>query len=355
MEASATPEVADEPAGPKLLNIGIVGTGFIAGILAATIQTARRARLTAVSSRTLGRAQAFVADYPGVEAVEGVDALVVRDDVDAVYVATPTAAKEAVAQAALEAGKHVLIEKPLPSLEVVERLAALARAKGLVLMDATHFVHHPRTRVMRERTAELIGEPRSLYTMFYFPFSDRANIRFDPAHEPMGAVGDMAWYAMRAVVEYLAPERLEDIKVVAERDPDSGAVIRATAVLKFDGARTSTFDVGYTAGAAVMDLVLAGMTGVLSQDDFVLDWRSGFGFDNPDIPTGVTHRTGMATRKDLAFIETPSLAPQHALMVDAFADLALSSDPSRRENWTAATARTQSLLDAVWRNIQTSI
>lgn len=37
--------------------------------------------------------------------------------------------------------------------------------------------------------------------MFYFPFSDRENIRFDPTDEPMGAVGDMAWYSMRAVVE----------------------------------------------------------------------------------------------------------------------------------------------------------
>ena len=49
--------------------------------------------------------------------------------------------------------------------------------------------------------AELIGFPRSLHTMFYFPFSDRENIRFDPTDEPMGAVGDMAWYSMRAVVE----------------------------------------------------------------------------------------------------------------------------------------------------------
>ncbi|SDN03114.1 Gfo/Idh/MocA family protein [Ensifer sp. YR511] len=338
----------------KKLNLGIVGTGFIAGILAPAIQSSKNARLTAVSSRTLAKAETFVVDYPGVVAVEGAERLLARPDIDAVYVATPTAAKEGIAKSVLESGKHVLIEKPLQSIEVAERLSALAREKGLVLMDATHFVHHPRTAVMRERCAELIGTPRSLHTMFYFPFSDRDNIRFDPDHEPMGAVGDMAWYSMRAVVEYLAPERLEDIKVFTERDSESGAVIRATGVLKFDDTKTATFDIGYTAGAAVMDLTLAGTSGILTQDDFVLDWQSGFGFDNPDIATGITHRSGMATRKEFVFIETPTPISQHTLMVETFADLALNPDAGNREKWLEASAKTQGFLDAVWLSAQLS-
>lgn len=334
------------------VNIGIIGTGFIATILAPAIQSSGNARLAAVSSRTLARAEDFVASYPGVDAVEGAERLIERADVDAVYVATPTAVKEEIASMALGAGKHVLVEKPLHSRESFERLSALAREKGLVLMDATHFVHHPRTHAMHERLAELIGPTRSLHTMFYFPFSDRSNIRFDPVDEPMGAVGDMAWYSMRAVVEYLAPNALEDIKVFAERDPQSGAIIRATGALKFDGDRTSTFDVGYTAGAAVMDLTVAGTSGILSQDDFVLDWQSGFGFDNPDIPTGMIHRSGMATRKEFVFIETPGRKPQHTQMVENFADLIVRQDTTHREEWLRATAMTQGLLDAIWHDIQ---
>ncbi len=334
------------------VNIGIIGTGFIAKILAPEIQSSSKARLAAVSSRTLAKAEDFVASYPGAVAVEGADRLIARDDVDAVYIATPTSAKEDVASRALAAGKHVLIEKPLHSSESFKRLSALALKKGLVLMDATHFVHHPRTSAMRQHLAALIGAPRSLHTMFYFPFSDRENIRFDPSDEPMGAVGDMAWYSMRAVVEYLAPDSFEDIKVFAERDPQSGAVIRATGVLKFDAGKTATFDVGYTAGAAVMDLTVAGTSGILTQDDFVLDWKSGFGFDNPDIPTGFIHRSGMATRKDFAFIETPGEKSQHGLMVDSFADLIRNDDDAARETWLSATAKTQGFLDAIWRQIQ---
>jgi predicted dehydrogenase len=334
------------------VNIGIIGTGFIATILAPEIQSSKNARLAAVSSRTRAKAQAFVANYPGAVAVEGADQLIARDDVEAVYVATPTSAKEEVASRALAAGKHVLIEKPLHSAESFKRLSALAREKGLVLMDATHFVHHPRTSAMRARLADLIGSPRSLHTMFYFPFSDRENIRFDPTDEPMGAVGDMAWYSMRAVVEYLAPDVLKDIKVFAERDQQSNAVIRGTGVLKFDAGKTATFDVGYTAGAAVMDLTVAGTSGILTQDDFVLDWKSGFGFDNPDIPTGFVHRSGMATREDFAFIETPSERSQHGLMIENFADLSRNGNAAEREKWLETTAKTQGILDAIWRGIQ---
>ncbi|WP_237232161.1 Gfo/Idh/MocA family protein [Sinorhizobium meliloti] len=112
------------------VKIGIVGTGFIATILAPQIQSSKKARLDAVSSRTLAKAESFVANYPGAIAVEGADHLIARDDVDAVYIATPTSAKEGVASRALTAGKHVLIEKPLHSAASFKRLSALARQKA---------------------------------------------------------------------------------------------------------------------------------------------------------------------------------------------------------------------------------
>ncbi len=86
------------------VNIGIIGTGFIAKILAPEVQPSSKARLAAVSSRTLAKAEDFVASYPGAVAVEGADRLIARDDVDAVYISTPTSAKEDVASRALAAG-----------------------------------------------------------------------------------------------------------------------------------------------------------------------------------------------------------------------------------------------------------
>ena len=128
-------------------------------------------------------------------------------------------------------------------------------------------------RPSERRLPEKIGSPRSLHTAFYFPFSDRNNIRFDPKQEPMTALGDMAWYSMRAVVEYLRPDgRITKVVTAPERDPKTSAIVRASGLIAFDGGEVSTFDVGYTAGTIIMDLQLLGTTGVIGMDDFVLDW-----------------------------------------------------------------------------------
>ena len=221
-------------------------------------------------------------------AVQGIDSLLARADVDAVYIATPTIAKEEIALAAIAAGKHVLVDKPLLNHASVLRMIKAAAAKGVVFMDATHFVHHPRTAAIRAATAEQIGSPRSLHTAFYFPFSDRNNIRFDPKQEPMTALGDMAWYSMRAVVEYLRPRRADRARLRRRPSaiPTTSAIVRASGMISFASGEVSTFDVGYTAGTMIMELQLLGTKGVIGMDDFVLDWHNSFAFQNPDIKTG---------------------------------------------------------------------
>ncbi len=332
------------------LGFGIVGTGFIAGVIADALARSAGARLAAVSSRHIENARRFVEKRPGAAAVQGLEGLLARGDVGAVYVATPTAAKEEIALAAIAAGKHVLVDKPFASRESVRRMTDAAAARGLVFMDATHFVHHPRTAAIRAAIPEKIGSPRSLHTAFYYPNTDRANIRYDPAQEPMTALGDMGWYSMKAVVEYLRPTgQIAKAVTVPERDPGTGAIVRASGLVGFDSGEVSTFDVGYTAGTILMDLQLLGTTGVIGMDDFVLDWGGSFAFGQPDVPAGYTHRTGMATRKDAAFVPTPGRIGQEVAMLDNFALLAASGDAALRAGYAASTLKTQEYLDALWR------
>ena len=331
------------------IGFGIVGTGFIAGVVADAISRSANARLAAVSSRRIENARKFTAERLGAAPVQGIDGLLARADVDAVYIATPTVAKEEIALAAIAAGKHVLVDKPFLDHASALRMTLAAAAKGVVFMDATHFVHHPRTAAIRAACAERIGSPRSLHTTFYFPFADRDNICFDPTQEPMSALGDMAWYSMRAVVEYLRPEgRITKVVVAPERDPGTGAIVRASGLIAFDGGQVSTFDVGYTAGTILMDLQLLGTKGAIGMDDFVLDWEGSFAFRNPEIKAGYTHRTGMATRKDATFVPTPSNTAQEVAMIEDFAALAASGDAARRSAYADASLKTQEYLDALW-------
>jgi predicted dehydrogenase len=331
------------------VGFGIVGTGMIAGVVADAIAKSANARLAAVSSRRIENARSFTAERQGAVAVQGIDSLLARADVDAVYIATPTVAKEAIALKAIAAGKHILIDKPLIDHDSAVRMTQAAAAKGVAFMDATHFVHHPRTAVIRSISAEKIGSPRSLHTTFYFPIADRGNIRFDPTQEPMTALGDMAWYSMRAVVEYLRPEgQITKVVTASERDPKTNAIVRASGLIAFDGGQFSTFDVGYTAGTIIMDLQLLGTTGVIGMDDFVLDWESSFAFKNPELKAGYFHRTGMSTRKDTTFCPTPSKTPQEVAMIENFAELAVSGTAARRSDHAEASLKTQEYVDALW-------
>src|SRR5437773_1909761 len=164
------------------LGFGIVGTGMIAGVLAEALSKAKNARLIAVSSRRLENAASFVAKYPGAIPVQGTEALLNREDVEAIYIATPTVAKEAIALAAIAAGKHVLVEKPFIDRASVSRMTNAAAVKGVVFMDATHFVHHPRTAAIQGATAEKIGSPRSLHTSCNL--ANAVNANGVPSHSP---------------------------------------------------------------------------------------------------------------------------------------------------------------------------
>jgi predicted dehydrogenase len=331
----------------------IVGPGFIAGVLAAAIARAEGAVLTAVASRKLENAERFVAanqaGHGAIAAVEGWRALLTRDDVDALYLATPTVAKEEIALAAVEAGKHILVDKPFWDEASCRRMIEAAHAKGLVFMDGTHFVHSPRNAAIRAAIPERIGTPRSLHTQFYFPFDGRDNIRFDPSQEPTGALGDLAWYSIRETVELLQPSGAPTtVTAVVERDPGTTAVVRIAALLAWPDGKVSSFDAGFTSGVIIMDSLLNGTKGRITQDDFVLDWNDSVAFKNPAIPVGYFHRTGMGSRAETALVETPMAKAQEALMVERFAALARDpADPARR-SFADASIATQALIDRVW-------
>ena len=316
---------------------GIVGTGVIANAMADMIRTAEASAIAAVASRRMESAQQF-ADAHGVPGAFGDWREMIRSaSVDAVYVATPTGLREEICIAAAKAGKHVLGEKPFASLASVERITAACRDQDVAFMDATHFVHHPRTLYIRQHSGELFGTLRSVASAFQFGFADHDNIRFDRELEPMGAIGDAGWYNMRAAVEYLPPgSKLESASAHLQRDPATGAASSGAGVLLFNEGMTSSWHCGFDSGAAVMDLRISGTEGVVNIDDFLIQKPDG----SADY---LYRRDGNDTAET---INIPSLKPCAALMFEDLA--AAAADPSLREQWMTATERTQALLDAAW-------
>lgn len=160
LPAPRTPNPMDAPP----LRWGILGTGWIAHRFCAALHVGTRQDLVAVGSRSIDSGRAFAARH-GIRRAHGSYADLVADPgVEVVYVATPHNHHHDDAALALEAGKHVLVEKPMGiSAAEVRSLAALAQARGRFLMEAMWTVFLPKFDVLRQLIEqERLGPVRAL-------------------------------------------------------------------------------------------------------------------------------------------------------------------------------------------------
>lgn len=154
---------------------GIVGAGKIAHSFSKDLALVSGGRLAAVASRSLEKAQEFAAEYDAPHAFGSYDALFESETVDVVYIATPHTHHAEVAIRAMEAGKHVLCEKPMGVNRLeVERMIAAAKKKKVFLMEALWSRFNPTIKAVKELVdSGEIGEVGYLYSDFAFYALDR--------------------------------------------------------------------------------------------------------------------------------------------------------------------------------------
>src|SRR5919112_2445733 len=158
------PELYRPGTGEPSLRWGMVGAGWIAGEFAKAVRTHTAQRIVAVASRSPERASSFAATH-GIElALGSTEQLVTHPGVDVVYVATPQSEHLATGRAAIAAGKHVLIEKPITVTSAEARtLAEEARAAGVLVMEAMWTRYLPQTSVIRQLLADgVLGDVRAV-------------------------------------------------------------------------------------------------------------------------------------------------------------------------------------------------
>lgn len=160
------------PAGADPLRWGLVGTGGVAGFFAADLKAAENALPVAVASRDAGRAAAF-ADMLGIPAHYGdAEHMFADDTVELVYIATPPATHHALARAALKAGKHVVVEKPIATNAAqAADLVDGAKHAGLFLMEAMWMKFSPVVQdLLRIVEDGAVGTVQSVRASFGLPF-----------------------------------------------------------------------------------------------------------------------------------------------------------------------------------------
>lgn len=180
------------------MRIGVLGAAkIVPPALVKPARTNADVEVAAVAARDPQRATAFAAKH-GIPTVHpSYEALLADDSLDAIYVPLPNALHARWTIAALDAGKHVLCEKPFAAnAEEAQLVADAAEASGLVVMEAFHWRYHPVAARMVEimRSGEL-GELRRIETALCFPNPKRRDIRWQPDLAG-GALMDAGCYAV---------------------------------------------------------------------------------------------------------------------------------------------------------------
>jgi predicted dehydrogenase len=212
---------------------GLLSTARINEAILGVARQSQRTDVVAVASREQPRAEAYAREHGIDRAYGNYEQLLEDDDVEVVYNPLPNSLHVEWSVRALEAGKHVLCEKPMGRrVDAVTRAFDTAERAGRLLMEAFMYRHHPQTQKAAELVRDgAIGRLRQLRSQFSFTLADEANIRMLPELDG-GALMDLGGYCI-GMQRLLAGE--PELVFGRQRKGATGVDVGFVAVLQFSG------------------------------------------------------------------------------------------------------------------------
>lgn len=297
------------------LRWGFICTARINSALIEPLRASSRAELFAVASRSMDRAQAYADEWDIPRAHGSYEELLNDPDVDVIYNALPNNLHAGWTVQALDAGKHVLCEKPFAlTVSEVDQMIDAAQRNDRVLQEAFMYRYHPQTRaVQRMVRAGDIGDLRLIRMVFSFMLTHTEDIRLEPELGG-GSLWDVGCYpvSFARAVAFGDPETVVGRQVIGQ----SGVDMTFAGQLHFaDGVTAqfdSSFEVPFRSGAEIV-----GTEATLTLD---VPWKPGI-----DGPGGILlRREGQGEE----YIEVDDADP-YVFEVESMADCILDdADPA---------------------------
>lgn len=252
------------------LRFGILGAAGIAPTaLLAPAATNPDVEVLAVAARKRERAEAFAAEHGIGRVFDDYRELLADPDIDAVYIPLPNSEHGPWCVAAVEAGKHVLVEKPFAANETEAReVAARVDGSGLVVMEAVHSHYTQLMHRLHQLVADgAIGALVDVSAAFDISMPDRTNIRYiqDLAG---GSTMDLGCYSV-AFARDIVGEEPEVVSATARPAPDPRLDEALSAELRFPSGVTGTVSSSLLEDVERQDAVITGTRGTLRVTGFV--------------------------------------------------------------------------------------
>lgn len=354
----------------KICRWGILSTAAIAKKNWDSIRRSGCGQVVAVASRSVEKAEAFIASCQAsapttnaVDAVGSYDELLDRSDIDAVYIPLPTGLRTDWVVKAAEAGKHVMVEKPCGvSADDVRRMIAACDANNVQFMDGVMFMHNKRMGEMRRilDDGSSVGTIRRITSQFSFCAPEdwvQSNIRAGSELEPAGCLGDLGWYTIRFILfamNYQMPSEVRGriLNSVCRDGSGQSVPMEFQGELHFEGGASASFYNSFRTNHQQLGHI-SGDKGYLQVNDFVLPFlgnTSSFEVANHNfVEEGCRFTMEQHSRQvGVAEYSNNAADAQETQLFRKFSELVLSGQ--RDPFWPEVSLKTQLVLDAALRS-----
>src|SRR4051812_20278935 len=269
----------------------VVGYGYWGPNIVRNVVERPEFRLMGLCELDEGRINDFRRRHPGVWIERDLDTALADPRVEAVAIATPPHTHFQLVRRALEAGKHVLVEKPLArTSEEAAELVAIAEERDLVLMPGHTFLYSPAVNKVRDLIQEdELGE-------IYFVTSSRMNLGL---YQQDGVVLDLAPHDLSILLHWLG-KPLVEVSANGRSVFQEGVHETAFLTLRFEGGAQANVQLSWLAPRKLRQMVVVGSQKMVQYEDTAADdsvriYDRGLDFAEPPANFGeyrLTYRTG---------------------------------------------------------------
>jgi predicted dehydrogenase len=296
-----------------MIRVGVIGYGYWGPNLVRNFADQRDARVTAVCDRQTDRLAQAERRYPGVRVTADAADLVADPSVDAVVIATPVDRHFDLAMAALQQGKHVLVEKPIASTSTqASRLIDEAARRRLVLMVDHTFVYTGAVQKMRELT-----EAGELGELYYY---DSVRINLGLFQHDVNVLWDLAVHDL-SIMDYVLQREPSAVSATGLAHVPGRPENIAYMTIFFDGRLLGHVHANWLAPVKVRRTLLGGSRRMVVFDDLeasekIKVYDRGISLDpSPEnvYQMLVGYRTGDMWAPKLAVAEALNLEAAHFL------------------------------------------
>jgi predicted dehydrogenase len=241
------------------VGVAVVGAGYWGPNLIRNFFATPGCRVVSVCDQSPARLEAAQLRFPGVGLTPDFDDLLRDPAVDAIAIATPVGTHGRLAKRALEAGKHVLVEKPLAaSTAEAEELVELAARRNLTLMVDHTFVYTGAVR----RIKQMI-DTGELGNLFYY---DSVRVNLGLIQHDVSVIWDLATHDF-SIMDYLLPQQPRSITAAAVSHFPGGLADVAYLTVHFDGGLIAHFHVNWLSPVKVRQVLIGGERRMVQFDD----------------------------------------------------------------------------------------